>query len=208
MKTVFSLLYFEASKFTTDLPNKIHGPFLFQTESAAQEALLNYIRHRFATAYLGQLVEHADLHSVDIFRYTRDDDSPMTSDEAMLMLMSEQEKLNFHVMSSWYSEIANENAQCFHFSISELPDSSFIEEAIAADAIEINDNFVRDFHITMPDKLHANHSIFIETSVLSGEGKTLETDISLSEAQNAIYCPRKKLWQVGNLDVSFIKFQR
>ncbi|MCU7556088.1 hypothetical protein OCL06_15965 [Alteromonas sp. ASW11-19] len=207
MNTVFSLVYFEASKKASNLLNVTNGPSLYQSEREAQAALLAYIRNRLAEAYTDLLAEEAASYGVNIMQYTDNNDEPMTSDEAFHMLMCEKEKLNFSVLTAWFRDVANDDEMYFDFKIEELPTTSFIELATSADAIEVDGNFIRHFHVVSADELEDDHSIYIEASMVDDDLNKYDYDISLSEAQNATYCPVKKLWTVGELDVSFICFQ-
>jgi hypothetical protein len=206
MNSVYALVYFEACIGTPNLVNVTNGPFLFQTEQAAQEALLVYIRNRFVEAYIDELAEGVAAHDVDICEYTEDNDSPMTVDEAHNMLMHEQAKLNFNTLVPWYSEIANDEQVYFGYKLEQLPTSSFIELVHEADAIEINYDFFRHFHITSVDELDSDTSIFIDAADCNEDGEKFEYYISLTEAQNATYCFMTNTWLVGDLNVVLVNY--
>lgn len=210
MNTVFSLVYTGSCKTATNPINSIKGPFLFQSLSAAQDALLVYIRHRFAETYADLLVEQVESFGVDLSIYFGVSEDYLTSDEAFFMLMSEKEKLNFDVLSRWLKDIDNDEDIIFDFKIEELPTISFIEQAEKADAVEINGNFIRHFNVFPALKIEDVFSTFLDASMVNDDHDDVRYDISLSEAQNATYCTQSKSWTVGSLgslSVTFIHFK-
>lgn len=127
-------------------------------------------------------------------------------DEAHKMLMHEQAKLNFNALVPWYSELANDEQVYFGYKLEQLPTSSFIELVHEADAIEINYDFFRHFHIASVDEMDSDTSIFIDAITCNEDDEKFEYYISLSEAQNATYCFKTNTFLVGDLNVVLVDF--
>lgn len=206
MKTTFSLVFFECCKNVSDLINITNGPFLFNSKESAQEKLLDYVRNRIAEAYPDLLAEDAGTWGVDLFNYTDDSDEAMSADEAYALLLNEKEKLTFDVLVNWFSGIANDEDMYFGYKIEELPTTSFIEELNNADAIEIDDNFIRYFNLTPDEQLESEDSILLDASLVDDDLNRFEYYISSTEAKNATYNSQQQCWEVIGLNIRLIKF--
>ncbi|MEF1335600.1 hypothetical protein REH81_02230, partial [Vibrio rotiferianus] len=94
----------------------------------------------------------------------------------------------------------------FAHKIEEKPIFSFLEQMHMADAVEIDDNFIRNFNVTSVDDYdNLNDQTVMDAEMVNDEYDKLEYVITYDEAMNAYYNAQLGSWQVGELSVKFYK---
>jgi len=85
---------------------------------------------------------------------------------------------------------------------------SFLCELEKADAVEIDDYFIRYFHHDFAEAKQAADELVLEASICDEDGDMHEYEVSLIEAQTATYNTHDKSWNVGKYTIKLIEFRK
>ena len=85
---------------------------------------------------------------------------------------------------------------------------TFLGELEKADAVEIDDHFIRYFHTDFAEAKQATDELVLEASMCDEDGDMHEYEVSLIEAQTATYNTHDKSWNVGRYTIKLIEFRK
>lgn len=208
MKTVFSLIYVKCCRGTNDFLEHMGGPFLFESEESAKAALVTFIINSISDSYPDSLTDALVNHDIDLSYYSLLEKSDnLNSDEAYSFLMSGKSKFKFEDLVSFYKNIINlQEDSYFGYTLEALPTKSFIEHLTQSDAIEVNGSFIRHYAMTDIEHMLDEEDVFLSCSAVDEDCHEANYLISLHEAQNATFNQQFNCWQVGEQNITCIKF--
>lgn len=206
-QTTCLLTFFDGDLMPTNPIETMKGPFSFAHESEAIAVLFHHAKNRIADSYAELFAEDADSNNIDILQYTSDDDTPITRDEVIVAIESEfSDPESYEKLICWYAGVVADCDGYFAHKIEEKPVYSFLEQMHMADAVEIDDNFIRHFNVTSVDDYdNLNDQTVMEAEMVNDEYDKLEYLVTYDEAMNAYYNAQLGSWQVGELSVKFYK---
>jgi hypothetical protein len=197
MNTTFSLVYFECTKNPTNILEVTNGPYLFESEKAAEERLLEYIRNRIAEAFLDSFLE--ELTELEVVGIEFDVSEELDSESAYSLMKKNADIFSFEFLVNRFNEWANDDDMFFGYKIEEVPTSSFSEEIMNADAVFINEQLFDSLSLASQDD--NEFDMLFSVSGVTKELCRVEYDISMSDAYDATYESKERVWLVGNLKI-------
>jgi len=211
MNTVFSLIYFECEKSPFNLSSAIVRPELFSSHSAALDKLFLYVENRLTDGLedlFYQYIENNEALMDVLEQYVLEN-----NDSLNVMDYIRSNKVEKWSLISFYFEQMNDELCHAEFRIEELPASSLLEQILGADALEIDDNFIRHFNILNSDDETdypedmppTKESVYIEASYVSDDYVMFEYEFTREEIMNATYDINRKHWVIKNEFEYFVK---
>lgn len=94
-----------------------------------------------------------------------------------------------------YFDFANDGTNIVFYSIKELPSRSFIEEAHLANAIGIDNCFIRNFELRTNED-NEDDFVLIFAEMVGENYEKYEFSIMFSQSQDAIYDAQNKRWEI------------
>ncbi|AIW22355.1 MULTISPECIES: hypothetical protein [Vibrio] len=206
-QTTHLLTFFDGDPMPTNPIETMKGPLSFGSELEAVEVLFHHVKNRIADSYAELFAESADSNNIDILQYTSDDDVAITRDEVIIAVESEySDSDSWANLIDWYSSVVEDCDGYFAYKIEVKPVHSFLEQMRMADAVEIDDNFVRHFNVTSVDDYdNLNDQAVMEAEMVDGDYKQNVYSVNYDEAMNAYYNAQLGAWQVGELSIKFFK---
>lgn len=199
MQTKFSLLYVDCSKNSPNPLSVIHGPFIFESKAAAEQALFFYVANRISESCSDLLLEYAMEIGIDTRPYTENNDI-----SAKDMIYAETEKLNFNSLMELYSSISNDEGHCFSHRIEAVTPISLMESLLIANAVEVDGSVIEKFTLNRESK-SLKENVF-EAAFMNESMDNVVYRFSLEEVLSANFIPKCSSWQIGQHKIKPIQF--
>ncbi|MCY9861559.1 hypothetical protein OTK49_03380 [Vibrio coralliirubri] len=192
--TLFALSYL----YTNESPTSLPEVKLFASENMAYESLFLTLAWRFVDAYPDLVAEQMSSKGCEI-----NPQKESSVREAVFSYANENGyKSTIELLSEW------EDGDLL-YSIKRTRTGSFIEEAIAADLLEIDDYSIRNFYAESEQPEDPSANLFLEASTIDDDSNSVSFEFTYNESTEAMYDFEADHWVVKNGNTEhFISFRQ
>lgn len=200
MDRVVSLIYIECGYNDMNVSSNLQGPFIFQCEDAAKDALKNYvierILERFPDKYAKSLIESADSSALD-FCHGEPDSFNLTD-----FFRQNGQELSVDSLAFWYVRACNQAGGFFQFKLQEIPAMSLCEAIKGADAFMLDGSFITEYY------LHPNPVTRDDCVLELSKNEQVVMSFNKHDLLNAYFNNQTEAWVVNSCEFQPIKFCR
>jgi len=197
MKTLFTLIFFEAPQSVSSLRNAINGPHVFTCRESAVLKLFDYVLGRLSNGWLDGLEDWLE----------RLEQYPIDEDEAekiaFLRALSIEQKES---LINQYFDLAGDELTHAGYSIEESPSLSLEEALSSCDAVECDDCFFRYFEFNELQTLEEDSDIAFDAKMVDEDFNERSFTFNYREVLDAVYCQESRAWRVNGAIVRPIFF--
>ena len=200
MKTLFALSFIKCEAIVVNTFDATQGPFMFGSLKSAQDFLIEMISLEVRELYSQQFFKDAKSIGIELADYCGDQEhlDNLTGDDAYEVFRICKSESLFQSAIDWYKGVSSNSGIIFNYQIKEVPEKSLLECLEDADAIEVDEFFIRYFTVTSPDEQGVQDTTALEASTVDESGDTYNFIFDIQQINAAVFHPETKSWEVGD----------